>query len=259
MPKLSELPSVESFSGDDIAVIVRDGQTVKIRAADMVEAAVDRVIDTVEASQEIRWRSIPKEDLEPTPISSSRIGIASSAFRVGLPVRWTVDGVNYFGMVADASPGNYIDVRGPAIDVAKTISDVAMGGAERVAQLEIFIAGGYGASLGEKIASAMKSYSRWSMGPARVVSFAAAHNRADTTSQPKVNIKLNGNPVSSADGGLGVRLPNTAGQWTENPLATIVAADYAVSYGSTFEVEVTAVAGTGNASGLTVNIVIVLE
>lgn len=258
MPKISELTPATEFSGDDITVIVREGQTHKIRAADMVEASVDRVIDTIREMQEERWRALPAAAFDPVPLSSSRIETTSTAFSVGLPVRYTVDGTALYGVVSAVNPGSYIDVRGPSINTSKTISEVAMGGAERVAQVDLFLAGTYGTALGPRVANVMKSYSRWSLGPAKLVNFAATHHTVDTTTQPKINILVGGQRVSAADSDLGIQL-GASGVWVESPLATIRSDRYSVPYGTGFEIEVTAVAGTGDASGLTVTLTLVME
>lgn len=257
MTRISELETATSFSGADLAVIVQSGVTKKITATNFSDAAVAAVIGTINESQ--RWRSLADDLWTATPASTSRISTSYSGYSVGLPIRYINDGNTMYGVVSAVTSGAHIDIRGPSINTAVPITGLAVGGSERVAQVDIFISGTYAASTGQKVRSIMKSYPRWVMGKAHLVSFSAAHHTVDSGTQPKINVKINGTDVSTQDASQGIQMAGTAGAWSEAGLATIARVASQITYGSEFEVDVKAAGGSANASNLTVVLTIVLE
>jgi len=257
MVKISALPPATEFGGDDLVAIVQDNETRKITAANFLEQALTATLDQVAAEQSNRWRSVPFDADTATPPTTSRIQTDSAMLTVGTPIRVTQGGVVRYAVVS-AKTGTYVDILGPALNIAQAITAFEASTPDRVIQCDLFIAGLYAGTTGEKVASVMRTRNRWMMGPARIVHFAAVHHVADTTVQPRVNLANASVAVSTNSTNQGILL-STAGTWVDNPAATISAAPATLAYGSVIEVNVTVAAGTGNASDLTVSYLAVLE
>ena len=258
MPKITDLTEATTFAGTDYLPIVQGGSTKRISAATFITDTVDHALAVVAAQPEVRWRAIDTDDYSATPSSTSRISTTSDQFQPGMPVRYKYGGVFYYGVVGTVSVGVYADVRGPAMNIASPLQEVAIGGPERVAQYDIFLSGAYAAALGLRVASVMQTYCRWMMGPARLVSFAAAHVLPDSGTEPKINVTIGGDEVSLQDSGNGIQLSATAATFVEASLASIDPTRYAIEYGELIDIEVKNRGTSFNASDLTVSIVFVL-
>lgn len=257
MVKISALPSATEFAGDDLIAIVQDNETRKIRAADFLEKALSETLDQVAAEQSNRWRIVPDSDWDATPLTTSRISTDSPMLTVGTPIRVVQGGVTRY-VIVSAKAASHVDVLGPALNIAQTITLLEASTPDRVVQVDMFIAGFYGSSTGDKLVSVMRTRNRWMMGPARIAHFAAVQHAADSTVQPRVNLKVNANLVSTANSNQGIDL-STAGTWVDNPVATINSANASMVFGDSMEINVAIAAGTGNASDLTLSVLLIME
>lgn len=257
MVKVSALPAATEFGGDDLVAIVQDNETRKIRAEDFLEKALSDTLDQVAAQQSNRWRIVPDSDWTPIPLTTSRIETDSSMLTVGTPIRVVQGGITRYVVVAEKA-NTYVDVRGPALNTAQTITSFEASTPDRVVQIDLFIAGFYAASTGDKLVSVMRTRNRWMMGPAHITHFAAVQHVADTTLQPRINLKKDASLVSTANSSQGIDL-TAAGTWVDNPLATISEANAPLVYGNSLEVSVAIAAGTGNAADLTVSVLAIME
>lgn len=257
MVKISALPPATEFGGDDLVAIVQDNETRKITAANFLEQALTSTLDQVAVEQSNRWRTVPDSDYTATPLTTSRIETDSAMLTLGTPIRVTQGGIVRY-VVVSAKTLTYVDVLGPALNTGQVITVFEASTPDRVVQSDLFIAGLYAGSTGEKLASVMRTRNRWMMGPARIVHFAAVQHVADSTVQPRINLKNAGVAVSTNSANQGIQL-STAGTWVDNPAATISAAPATLAYGTSIEVDVTTTAATGNASDLTVSYLAVLE
>jgi hypothetical protein len=255
VPRVTEFPSTTTYSGDDIVAIVQGGVTKKITAANFVAASVDAVLDEVEAQPTITWRPVDGDDYTVTPASTSTIATDSVNIKAGVPIRYVIGGVTYYGIVT-ASDGTTATIAGPPL--SGSITSLDFGPVDRVKVVVLNIPGSYAASTGNRLATIGNRFFRWLMGEARMVSFQAVHITAATTTQPKINLMIGANAVSTNDSNLGVQL-STGSAHVVNSAVAINASNYSVAYGGFIEINVTA-AGVGAtaAADLTVHAIFVL-
>lgn len=255
MPKISELPSATTYSGTDLVAIVQGGVTKKITAANLVTTAVDAVLDEIEENAAIQWRAVPGADYNVTPVSTSVIATTSADVKPGVPVRYVVSAVTMYGVVTAVS-GGQATIQGPSI--GGTITSFATSSPERVRNIVLHIPGAYAGSTGNKLAAIGLRFERWLMGEARLVSFQATHITAATTTQPKINLRIGANAVSTNDSNLGIQL-GAGSAHVVNAAGAINVTNYGIAYGDFLEVNVTA-AGVGAtaAQNLTVHAIFVL-
>jgi hypothetical protein len=256
VPKISELPSATTFTGSDLVGIVQGGVTKKIQASNFAASSLESAVQSLSEAASSVWRDIPVSGFSASPLSSSTLSATSTAIKAGLPIRYVVNGITLFGIVT-AYSGGTVTVAGPLIDLAHPITSLAVAGADRVKTVDLFIAGAYAATTGDKLASVGNRYVRWNMGEARAVTFAAAHGTAASPTQPKLNIKIGGSLISSADGNAGLTMSGSVGTWVLNPVATMNIVNYDIAFGDDIEVNVSS-AGSANAANLSVSIVFVL-
>lgn len=255
MPKISELPSATAFSGSDLVAIVQGGVAKKIQADNFAATSLESAISAIAEAASSVWSAIPVSGFDATPLSSSTLTATSALVKAGVPVRYTVNGVTLYGIVAGRS-GNTITIHGPLIDIGHAITSLAIASTSRVVMVNLFIAGTYAGTTGDKLAAVGNRYARWYQGEGRLVSFSATHKTAATTTQPKINVKAGGSLVSTADGSAGLQM-STAGTWVSNPVASISVANYDVAFGDAIEVNVSS-AGSGEAANLSISLVFVL-
>jgi len=126
--------------------------------------------------------------------------------------------------------------------------------------VDFHIAGAYGGSTQDLLAAVAKQYCKWQKAKAFLVSFSATHGTADTgAAQPYVNVKVNGNLVSTNSSNHGVQASATPGTWADNPAVAVASTYYVVNRGNAVEVRCTVVGTNGNAADLTVSCVFVYE
>ena len=255
MSKISELPSATTYSGSDLIPIVQGGVTRKITAANLVATAVNGVLDEIEENAAIQWRAVPGAEYNVTPVSPSVIATTNADVKPGVPVRYVVSAVSMYGIVTAVSSGQ-ATIQGPAI--SGTITSFATSSTERVRNVVLHIPGSYAATTGNKLASVANRFYRWLAGEARLVSFQATHITAATTTQPKINMMIGANAVSTNDSNLGIQL-GAGSAHVVNAAGAVSVANYGIAYGDFIEVNATA-AGVGAtaAQDLTVHAVFVL-
>lgn len=119
--------------------------------------------------------------------------------------------------------------------------------------IPIFISGNYGESLQDLLANKMKTYFPWrSFRYARIIDIAATHATAAATTQPKINVKVDGVAVSLNDSSKGIQL-GAAGAIIENPNYLIHSSANQVMPGDLIEIVCTEVGAPANgAKDLTV-------
>jgi len=246
---IGSLPSIGTVADDDVLAIVDTSANLTKK----VSASAMRAALGVDG-----WREIASSKYTALPTSSSTIAMTdTSDFAVGMAVRWTQSGTDYYGIVSAVSASTSITVHGPALSTSVNITALYAGDDSRIVQRDVLISGNYGDGAADLIASDNKSAWRWNGPAAHLVHFAAIHNSDDTgANQPKVNVKVGGNAVSTNDSNNGVQVGTT---WQDNPAAEVNASNYAVSNGDAIEIACTVAGSNGDASDLTVGIVFVLD
>lgn len=185
-------------------------------------------------------------------------GAPNGTIAAGIPIRFVISGTAYYAIVTSGVQNTSITIAGPSL--SGTFSALCVGPPEKVVQcpLNMNVVAGYSNTLSTtNLATFGRTYFRWVHSKGFLVLFAATHLTPAGTTQPKINVLINGSRVSSNDGNLGIQL-STAGAWVGNPVATINTANYDITRSEPVEVEVTAV-GTGSVGDyLTVALTFVL-
>ena len=102
----------------------------------------------------------------------------------------------------------------------------------------------------------MKTATRFRATAGYLVGISAKLNTADTTTNPKINVTVDGHRVSSNDSGNGIQ---PTASWVDNSAVAIDTDYYATANKAVLEVDCVVAAGTGNAADLSVELVFVLE
>ena len=197
------------------------------------------------------WTTVPPTAFTATPASTSRITMSdTSMLALGMALRYSILGDNYYGVVAAISDNAYIDVMG-----APLIDDVdALSWSERVEELDIFIAGKKFASTSTNLLKDVMKVAEktWNLGAAYLVGFRVILNTADSTSGPAINIVIDGGAVSTS-------APLATGTMGDNGAVAIDPALYGLDWRSTITASCPTAAGTGDAADLSIECVFVLE
>ena len=201
------------------------------------------------------WYSVDSGSFTATPASTSRLTMSdTSALALGMALRYSILGDNYYGVVAAISDNAYIDIMGAPLGGDVT----ALWHSDSKAQpFQIFIAGAsFAATSADLLDSIMHAATRWPFEVAHLVGFSTKLKTADGSAGPKINVALGGNNVSTNDSSHGVQ---ATASWVNNSLVAISATYYTVNWLDAVTVACTVAAGTGNAADLSVDLHFVLE
>lgn len=231
------------FSDPDFAVpaaLPQNGDVVSYSGTDFVTGATPR------------WRVVPAVAYTATAVASASTITFSGAvpasgvnlkggdyFAVGDPVRVVISATTYYGICTDVSDTT-LTIMGPSLPTGTAITSVSVGTPDMVRQIPLYVGkDGYAASAADLTAGTL----RWRGRTGYLVWFAGTH---DTTGQPKINVKCNGNLVSTADSTNGIQLSATPGTFVETAAATISQTNYAIADSQNVVVSVTSAVATQN-------------
>lgn len=197
-----------------------------------------------------RWRVINQAAYtEASPSSSSTItfdggsmtnGIklkASDYFAVGSPVRTEIGTDTFYYGICTAVTDSLITIAGAPLALSPILS-LAVGTPEMVRQIPIYVGK---AAYAQVVADLTAGKLRWWGRTGYLVAFSGAH---ETTGQPKINVKCNGNLVSTNDSNNGIQLSATPGTFVDNPAVEIDPANYVIAHGQDVVIRVTALVGS---------------
>ena len=203
------------------------------------------------------WVEIDGANYTATPASTSAIDMSdTSDLAVGTPVRYTYDGDTYYGVVTAIDPDTSITIMGAPLDTGEDLTALEYAGPAHVIQIEFQIAkASFGATAADLLDSIMKTAFRWRLGAAYLVGFSGKLKTANGTTNPKINVTVDGDAVSTNDSNNGIQ---PTGSWVDNPAVAISAANYGLANLSTVGIKCTVAGGTTGAD-LTVSCVFVLE
>lgn len=138
----------------------------------------------------------------------------------------------------DASEINF---SGPPLPLGEgEIETIYIGRNWVLRQYDIFIPGNYGDSAdAELIKNDSKTYFKSFARTGAILDVRATHRTAAATTQPKINVLVNGNRVLTQGSGNGIQL-GAAGAWVNNDDGEIALDYYLVDHNSTIEIECTA-------------------
>ncbi|MEW6439233.1 MAG: hypothetical protein AB1508_18945 [Pseudomonadota bacterium] len=175
----------------------------------------------------------------------------------GMPLRYVFDSVTYYGICLDIS-ATYMAVAGAPLYLNESLTALYYGPSSRAIQVNLFKAGDYdnGADVRPQ-----PQFS-WLRGPACLVYYKMIHETNDTgASGPFVNMEVAGAVVSADGDGLGNpdkgTQPTTS--WTANSPVAIKVSAYTVNWGDEINPTITTAGSNGDATGLSVNAIFVLQ
>jgi hypothetical protein len=206
------------------------------------------------------WTEISASDYTATPASTSTVTMTdTSALAVGYPVKYTYSGSTYYGIVTAISANALLTIAGAPLNTGADISALYVGRPERVVQRTMVVDTAFGDAVQDMSAVTLHR-GRWELADAYLVTFAATSGYVDTgASQPKVNVKLGGNLVSTNDTNKGVTLSGTPGTFTENSAVAVSTTNYDLTRGDAIDVRCTEAGTNGDAECLCVEMTFVLE
>lgn len=193
-----------------------------------------------------------------TPASTSTLTMTvdkTAVLKVGIPVRYTIGGVVYYGQIT-AVTANLLTVAGASM--GGSVTKLEYGLSEMVQTIDYFVGGVYGDTAEDLLVNKVKTYSKWRMGKAYLVSFSAIEETPDSGTEPKVNVKIDGSAVSTNDSNKGVQLTADNNE-VINPAVAVSTSNYDINTGESIEISCTEAGGTGDAENLTVTCIFILE
>jgi hypothetical protein len=211
-----------------------------------------------------RWTGIAGFTQSPTTTSTITFsGIdLTETLKVGIPLKITTVGLGtiiYDIITASVYSANNTVVTVAGASLNGDLSIMQYGSPEMVVPVELPVTGVYGNGADtDLLYNDMGSKLLWRLGKAYCVKFSALEKIVDTGVEPKINVLINGQRVSTNDTNLGVQL-TTAGTWVDNPAVAINTTYYDINNGEAITVECTVAGGTGDAAHLTVSAVFILE
>lgn len=247
--------TVVSANGDYNA-----GQITFTPAGNIVATTVQAAIAELDGDKAAKWTPVATANYTATPASTSQITMADTAgMAVGLPLRYTYGGTAYYGIVTAVVTDTSVTIAGAPLDTGSDLTALEIGLPSLVRQLALYVPSTYGDGTGALLASDSKTYERWQGSAAYLVQIAGVHVTADTgASQPKVNVSIGGDDVSTEDTNNGIQL-STAGTWVTGSAVAINTTNYAVARGDAIDVECNAAGTNGDAADLTMQCVFVIE
>lgn len=179
-------------------------------------------------------------------------------FRVGRPIRYgDTPGTWRYGIVTAYSTGT-VTLAGGAMTTSFD-GYLQYGDMSRVVQLDLFVSGTYGDGTNtDLMASDMNTYIKWRFGKAYCVTFSAVHKTVDSGTEPKINLRIAGADVSTADTNNGIQL-GASGTYVDNGATDISTTNYDITLKDSITINVTAAGGTGDAADLTLEATFILE
>lgn len=206
-----------------------------------------------------RWTYVPTASYTATPASTSTITTGvdlTSLVKDGSPIRYTIGGVVYYGQVT-AVTSVLITIRGAPL--SGDITKLEIGTSRLIEQVQLFVGSAYGdATNTDLMYTDMKTKIPWCIGKAYCVYFSAMQAGVDTGTEPKVNLLINGQRVSTNDSNLGIQL-TTAGTIVDNSAVAINTTNYDINRGELITAECSAAGQSGDAENLTITAIFVKE
>lgn len=194
--KISELVAVGSLVDTDVVPVSQGAVTKK--------ATISQIAQTLATTN--RWTTVPPSAYTSTPASTSRITMSdTTAMQVSRPIRWTQAGIVYYGIVRSVVANTYIDVSGPSIPTAQSITSLQFSTPEVMAVIDVFLPGTFAsATRTTAIADLTRSSLHWHLTPARLVSVRCTTRVASPGSTTRINVSIGGNWALALNGFIGM-------------------------------------------------------
>ena len=204
------------------------------------------------------WSLVAAGSYTATPTDTDTLAMSDTGkMKVGLPIKYKISTTFYYGVIAAVVEDTSIDILGAPM--GDDLVSLHVGPAQRVVPVKYSVFGTYGDDVvATLLATDMGYYERWDQAAASLVHFACNQRIADTGVEAKINVNVNGAPVSTNDGNNGVQL-GAVGTWVENPAVAINTANYDIQWREAVEINCTVAGGNGDAENLSVGCVFVLQ
>ncbi len=252
---LAALDAVTTPANADLLYCTQGGTAKKLSLSTLANYASN-------AAYELPWKLIDTGKYTTTaPASTSTITMSDTTdFEKGYPVKFTQSGTTYYAIVSDIAANTLLTISGAPLIAATAITALYVGDPSQVTQMELLVETAYGNTAQDIFSAVTYQRVRWEKGPAYLVSFAATHGVADTgAAQPKINVKVAGNAVSTEDTDKGITLSGTPGTWTANSAVEIDPSYYDIDRGDAIDIRCTEAGTNGDADILSVQLVFVYE
>jgi hypothetical protein len=250
---LTALDAVTTPADANLLYCTQGGTAKKLTLDDLALYILDR-------AQTLPWLEISSGKYTAAPATTSTITMSdTSDFAVGVPVRYKIATTYYYGIVTAVATNSAITIAGAPL--SGVLVELWVGLPQQVEQVELRVSNGhYDGAAQDLLAAIEETYFVWRKAAARLVSFAVVHHNPDSgASQPKVNVKIDGNLVGTEDSTKGPQLSAVAGDWVYSSAVAISVANYAIAYGGDIELRCTTAGSTGDAECLTVALTFVYE
>ena len=246
MPQFGTYPNASSVASGDTVLCLQGGA---------VKQATIGVIQTTVADAS-RWTDIPNTRFTSAPVSATQIQMSNvTDLAIGLPLRLTTSAGTKYLIITNVQP-SYIDVKGPTLGT-DSITAMNVGKPEMVSDMNLFVAGSYSTSATvQLLEDRMETFYRWRASTAHVVEACFVNNVADSTTAPKINVRIAGTRLLTDDSGNGVQVSG-AGVWNDSVFIDL--ANSSVTRNNAIEIEVTAAGGDGDAKDLTVTMTFIVD
>lgn len=257
---LGSLATVTVMVAGDLMVIVHDagpGPALHTIAwTNFVSEVYAEIEDGIAESVVARWALVRADAYTATPASTSQLTMSDTTMmEIGLPVRYTIDGAARYGIITTVVEDTSIAVAGASL--SGDVTALSVGTPEMVVVERFFVPGTYGDDVDDLLVGDVHTFYEWDRAPGYAVLFAVVHCEGDTgADNPKVNVAVGGDALSTADGGAGVQVDDS---WRDNEAVAIDTAAYRMVWGDDLEVRCTVAGSNGDAEDLTVHVIFVLE
>ena len=213
------------------------------------------------SEQTSHWALVATSKYTATPASTSQISMSNTAeMAVGLPVRYVYGASTYYGIITAVSSNTSITIAGAPLNVGMDLTALHVGLPSQVVHQEYLIDTAFGDAAQDIFADVTYERHRWRRSNAYLVTFGATLGVVDTgASQPKINITIDGNPVSTTDTNKGIQLSGTEGTWVDNAAVAVDTSYYGIEWDDEIDIECTEAGTEGDADMLSVICVFVLE
>jgi len=237
----------------DTLYVINSGTAYKMTLATIADYCVD-------ATYDLPWLLIAASKYTALPTTTSTLAMSdTSDISIGDPVKFTWSGTTYYAVVTAMSGNSSITIAGAPFSTSASLTDLYVGTPGQVKNVTYWVSDLFGDAIYD-ILSTVGRYERWEGSAAYLVAFAATSGEADTgAAQPKINVEVGGNAVSTNDTNKGLQISGTPGTWIANSAVEIHTTNYAVSRGEAIEILCTEAGTNGDAADLSITLTFVYE
>lgn len=228
----------------------------------------DSILNTGGSTTPIAWYSLIKNvhfnDLPPSNNTIAMLSDQTATIKIGMPIRFILGGDStnpgtYYAQCIGIT-SNLLTIAGAPLETDDgDLIGLAYDSIRTPQQIDFFIAGQYADFANAALlASDMKTYFRWQGKDAYLVLFSVIQQGIDSSTEAKINVRINSDDVSTNDSGDGVQ-PGIADVWVDNSPVAVNTSNYVISRGDSVEINCTVAGGTGDGEDLTVSCLFVEE